>query len=110
MMPHAHVRGKAFEYKITPPNGATETILSVPHYDFHWQLTYYPAKPIHLPKGTKLEVTAWYDNSANNPIQSGSRPRSCIGASRPWEEMMIGYYSVVETDPQKPAQTSGGGR
>jgi hypothetical protein len=109
MMPHAHVRGKAFEYKITPPNGATETILSVPHYDFHWQLTYYPAKPIHLPKGTKLEVTAWYDNSANNP--NNPDPTKVVRwGEQTWEEMMIGYYSVVATDPQKPAQASGAGR
>ena len=106
MMPHAHVRGKAFEYKITPPNGETETILSVPNYDFHWQLTYYPAKPIHLPKGTKLEVTAWYDNSANNP--NNPDPTKVVRwGEQTWEEMMIGYYSVVATDPQKEHQTSG---
>jgi hypothetical protein len=31
--------------------GKTDTVLSVPHYDFNWQLAYYPAKPIHVPKG-----------------------------------------------------------
>jgi len=106
MMPHAHVRGKSFEYKITRPDGETETILSVPHYDFNWQLTYFPAKPIHLPKGTKLEVTAYYDNSPNNKYNPDPTKEVRWG-EQTWEEMMIGYYSVVVTDPQK-AQTSSG--
>jgi Copper type II ascorbate-dependent monooxygenase, C-terminal domain len=109
MMPHAHVRGKAFEYKITRPDGLTETILKVPRYDFNWQLTYFPSKPIHLPKGTKLEVTAWYDNSPNNPYNPDPTKEVHWG-EQTWEEMMLGYYSVVATDPSKPSQTSGGGQ
>ena len=37
MMPHAHLRGKSFEYSITRPDGTTEKVLSVPHYDFNWR-------------------------------------------------------------------------
>ncbi|HTS77727.1 MAG TPA: hypothetical protein VMG40_16065 [Bryobacteraceae bacterium] len=106
MMPHAHLRGKSFVYKITRPNGETETILNVPRYDFNWQLTYFPAKPIHLPKGTKIEVTAYYDNSPNNPYNPDPSKEVRWG-EQTWEEMMIGYYSVVVTDPQKQPQTSG---
>ncbi len=106
MMPHAHLRGKSFEYRITRPGGETETILSVPRYDFNWQLTYFPAKPIHLPKGTKLEVTAYYDNSPNNPYNPDPTKEIHWG-EQTWEEMMIGYYTVVVTDPHKAPQTSG---
>jgi hypothetical protein len=106
MMPHAHVRGKSFEYRITRPNGETETVLRVPKYDFNWQLTYFPAKPIHLPKGTKLEVTAYYDNSPNNPYNPDPTKEVHWG-EQTWQEMMIGYFSVVVTDPQKQPQTSG---
>jgi hypothetical protein len=102
-----HVRGKSFEYKITRPNGETETILRVPKYDFNWQLTYFPAKPIHLPKGTKLEVTAWYDNSPNNPYNPDPTKEVHWG-EQTWEEMMLGYYSVVVTDPQKSPQATSG--
>ncbi len=107
MMPHAHVRGKSFEYKITHPNGETETILRVPKYDFNWQLTYFPAKPIHLEKGTRLEVTAWYDNSPNNPYNPDPTKEVHWG-EQTWEEMMLGYYSVVVTDPQKSAPATSG--
>src|SRR5205814_1491915 len=63
MFPHMHVRGKDMTYKLTFPDGRTETILNVPRYDFNWQLGYALDKPIHLPKGTKLSVTAHFDNS-----------------------------------------------
>ena len=109
MMPHAHLRGKAFEYRIVKPDGESETVLSVPRYDFNWQLTYFPSKPIHLPKGTKIEVTAWYDNSPNNPYNPDPSKEVHWG-EQTWEEMMIGYFCIVVTDPQKPAQTSGGER
>ena len=44
------------EYHVVYPTGETETILSVPHYSFSWQLSYYPVKPIVLTKGTKIGV------------------------------------------------------
>jgi hypothetical protein len=101
MMPHAHLRGKAFEYRIVRPDGQTETVLSVPHYNFNWQLTYYPEKPIHLTKGTKLEVTGWYDNSANNPFNPDPTKEVHWG-EQTWEEMMMGYFNVAVDASQLP--------
>jgi hypothetical protein len=54
-MPHMHVRGKDFVYKAVYPTGETETLLNVPKYDFNWQLAYESAKPVVLPKGTRIE-------------------------------------------------------
>src|SRR6185436_8444651 len=66
MLPHTHVRGIRWTYEATYPDGRTETVLSVPKYDFNWQTDYVFKQPLKLPKGTKLHATAWYDNSANN--------------------------------------------
>ena len=82
MFPHMHVRGKAFEYRATYPNGESETLLSVPRYDFNWQLTYYLQQPKVLPKGTVLECVARYDNSPNNPFNPDPAKES-IGAIKP---------------------------
>ena len=49
------------------PAGKSETLLSVPHYDFNSQIAYYLDKPLPLPKGTRVEVTAHWDDSASNP-------------------------------------------
>jgi Copper type II ascorbate-dependent monooxygenase, C-terminal domain len=67
LQPHMHLRGKDMTIRVTYPSGETETLLSVPHYDFHWQIVYYLEKPLRLPQGTRVEVTAHWDNSAGNP-------------------------------------------
>jgi hypothetical protein len=94
MMPHAHLRGKSFEYRIVRPDGTSETVLSVPKYDFNWQLTYYLENPIHLTKGTKLEVTAHYDNSPNNRYNPDATKEVHWG-EQTWDEMMMGYFNVA---------------
>jgi hypothetical protein len=67
LQPHMHLRGKDMTIRLVYPAGKSETLLSVPHYDFNWQIAYYLEKPLQLPKGTRVEVTAHWDNSANNP-------------------------------------------
>jgi hypothetical protein len=93
-MPHAHFRGKSFEYRIVRPDGTSETVLRVPEYTYKWQLTYYLAEPIHLTKGTKVEVTAYYDNSANNP-DNPDPTKEVHWGEQTWEEMMMGYFNVA---------------
>ena len=67
LLPHMHLRGKSFEYRAVYPDGKTETLLSVPRYDFGWQATYLLERPLRLPAGTRIECTAYFDNSADNP-------------------------------------------
>lgn len=67
VQPHMHLRGKDMTVRLVFPNGQSETLLSVPHYNFHWQVIYYLEKPLRLPQGTHVEVTAHWDNSASNP-------------------------------------------
>ena len=64
--PHAHFRAKAFKYVAVYPDGREQTLLTIPKYDFHWQLAYELQQPLTLPAGSKLVVTAHYDNSATN--------------------------------------------
>ncbi len=94
MMPHMHVRGKDFVYKAVYPTGETETLLSVPKYDFNWQLAYDLSKPVVLPKGTRIECTAHHDNSANNKYNPNPNVTVKWG-DQTWEEMMIGWFGVV---------------
>ena len=54
LMPHMHLRGKDYLYRATYPDGRSEILLSVPNYDFGWQVYYYPKNPIRIPKGTKI--------------------------------------------------------
>ncbi|HLK49167.1 MAG TPA: hypothetical protein VKT49_13585 [Bryobacteraceae bacterium] len=67
IQPHMHIRGKDMTVRLVYPNGESQTLLSVPHYDFHWQIVYYLEKPLQLPQGTHVDVSAHWDNSAANP-------------------------------------------
>ena len=63
LQPHAHMRARDFTYLAVYPDGREQTVLSVPAYDFHWQLAYVLEQPLELPAGSKLIVTAHYDLS-----------------------------------------------
>jgi hypothetical protein len=101
LLPHMHVRGKDFLYQVVYPTGETETVLNVPKYDFNWQLGYEEAKPIPLPKGTRIECTAHHDNSANNPANPNPKVTVRWG-DQTWEEMMMGFFAVVVDASVKP--------
>jgi len=93
--PHMHVRGKAFKYELVNPDGTREVLLNVPKYDFNWQATYWLAKPRAVPAGSTIECTAWFDNSAKNPVNPDPTTRVRWG-QQTWEEMMIGFVEYCE--------------
>lgn len=92
--PHMHLRGKAFEFTRILPDGLPEVLLRVSKYDFYWQLSYRLAQPILLKKGTKLEFSAWFDNSRNNPRNPDPAAEVRYG-QQSWEEMMVGFFDVA---------------
>jgi len=107
LQPHAHMRGKSFKYAVIYPDGHEITLLSVPNYDFHWQLAYDLETPLTLPAGSKLVVSAHYDNSARNPHLrglTGDLGRNCgpdkqarfLRQNQSWDEMFspIIQYSI----------------
>jgi hypothetical protein len=96
LTPHMHVRGKAFRYELVAKDGKRETILSVPKYDFNWQASYDFATPVKVPAGTRLECTAWYDNSAKNPSNPDPM-RTVRFGNMTSDEMMIGFALYHET-------------
>jgi len=97
-MPHMHLRGKDFEYRAVFPDGTSKILLSVPQYDFSWQTYYVTKEPIAVPKGTKIECTAHFDNSTNNKYNPDPSKEVRWG-DQTWEEMMIGWMSFVYDNP-----------
>lgn len=94
MMPHLHVRGTAFRYTVTYPDGREEVLLDVPQYDFNWQLWYDVQKPKLFPKGTVLKCRAVYDNSEDNVYNPDPNSEVRFG-DQTWEEMMFGFYTII---------------
>ena len=92
--PHMHVRGKDMTYIATYPDGRTETLLSVPKWDFNWQITYQLKEAKRMPKGTKIEVIAHFDNSPQNKFNPDPA-KDVRWGDQTWEEMMIGFWGTV---------------
>ncbi len=94
LMPHMHVRGKAQKIEAFYPNGKSEVLLNVPNYDFSWQTVYYLKRPAAIPKGTKIVVTGWFDNSAKN--KANPDPTKAVRWGDPtYDEMLIGWINYT---------------
>jgi hypothetical protein len=98
LAPHMHLRGKDFTFHLQLPGAAkTETLLSVPKYDFNWQIFYALAEPRRLPKGARLDCIAHFDNSASNP--NNPDPWKIVTwGPQTTDEMMIGFVDYYYDD------------
>jgi mono/diheme cytochrome c family protein len=107
MHPHMHYRGKSQTATLTYPDGRTEVILNVPRYDSGWQVEYQLREPLHVPKGSTLHVTSYFDNSTANRFNPDPNATVRWG-DQTWEEMMIldAHYTVNK----KAATTATGGQ
>jgi hypothetical protein len=103
LLPHTHLRGTRWQYKVEKPDSSSEVILDVPHYDFKWQTYYMFATPLELPAGSKITSMAWYDNSASN--KSNPDPTKDVKwGDQTWEEMQYtGFLYSVPSRRLKPA-------
>jgi hypothetical protein len=109
-MPHMHLRGKDMTFRLVYPNGLKDTVLSA-KFSFQWQLGYEVEEPIKIPRGTKMIVTAHYDNSANN--RSNPAPEKEVRwGELTSDEMMLPWFGVVvkkDADPAMIASYTPGG-
>jgi hypothetical protein len=99
ILPHTHVRGRAWRVEATYPDGRTDVLLNVPQYDFNWQTDYVFKEPLKLPKGTMLKTSAWYDNSAANK----SNPDPTVDVhwgEQTWEEMQFTAFTLTLDAPR----------
>lgn len=105
LTPHMHLRGKAMRFEVTYPDGRKETLLNVPNYNFNWQITYRTAKPLFIPKGTRLAIIAHFDNSPNNRFNPDPTKTIRWGAASE-VEMMDGWVEYIDATPgQEPASS-----
>ncbi len=98
LTPHMHYRGKAMSIMAIYPDGRKETLLRVPEYNFNWQITYRPVEALHLPKGSRIEIVAEFDNSRNNPLNPNPAQPVRWG-TKSESEMMDGWIEYVDGPP-----------
>jgi hypothetical protein len=101
LFPHMHLRGTDMTMTAVYPGGRRETLLSVPAYDFNWQLFYYPKTKVSLPKGTRIDLLAHYDNSSTN--KRNPDPNRAVGfGEASTAEMMFGMFEFTAADGVSP--------
>jgi mono/diheme cytochrome c family protein len=103
LSPHMHYRGAAMEYKVVYPDGKSEMLLNVPKYSFNWQMTYNSKQLLHIPAGSRIEVTGYFDNSAKNKFNPD--PTKAVRYGEPtYDEMMMGFVEYVTEKPKQLAR------
>ena len=101
--PHMHLLGKDMKVTATLPDGKVEPLIWIKDWDFNWQGAYEFRKPLLLPKGTKVDVLAHFDNSPANPNNPSSPPKPVGWGERTTDEMCIAFVSYVKAKEWQPA-------
>ena len=105
--PHMHLLGKEMKVWATLPDGSEKPLVWIKDWDFNWQATYTLKEPMALPKGTKLHLTAYYDNSAQNPRNPMKNRRSPVTwGEQTTDEMCIAFFSTTKDKEQLNVQSS----
>ena len=103
--PHLHMRGKVLTMEAIFPDGNREVLSQVNKYDHNWQIAYIyddDAKPL-LPKGTVLQFTTVFDNTANNPINPDPEQWVVFGR-RGVDEMSHAWVGITYVNEEQYAQ------
>ncbi|MCB1672972.1 MAG: hypothetical protein R3F41_12525 [Gammaproteobacteria bacterium] len=99
--PHLHRVGKGMSLEVIYPDGRRELLSYVDNFQWQWNNNYIyadDAAPL-IPAGSTLVVTAWYDNTDNNP--DAPDPRQWVGyGERAVDEMGHAWvnFTYLEQD------------
>jgi mono/diheme cytochrome c family protein len=98
--PHMHQIGKEMHVWATRPDGTKEELIWLKNWDFQWQTAYQYRKPVSLPKGTKVEMEAFFDNSAENPRNPNRPPKRITWGESSTEEMCVAFFAAIKDAQQ----------
>lgn len=99
VLPHMHLIGKEMKVTATLPDGSTEPLVWIKDWNFNWQDVYLFRKPIVLPKGSKIEISARYDNSSDNPFNPSSPPQRMLFGMETTDEMCLALFQGIVNRP-----------
>jgi hypothetical protein len=101
VFPHMHLLGKDFVLRSVRPDGSRQTLIRIDDWDFNWQNPYEFVTPVALPKGTRIEMTAHFDNSAENPRNPSDPPIEVHWGEQTTDEMCIGFLQLTHDDEHR---------
>jgi len=99
--PHGHLRLVAKSLEILRPNGRRELVSMISNWNPGWHLSHIyedDVAPV-MPKGAVMIITAWYDNTADNPHNPD--PDQWVGrGNRTTDEMSHGWIAITHLDDE----------
>ena len=93
VVPHMHLLGKTMKVTATLPHA--HTLISIPNWNYNWQDEYYFERPLKLPAGTRIDVEATFDNSADNPSNPSSPPKRVTWGDETTNEMLFCFFLLT---------------
>jgi mono/diheme cytochrome c family protein len=93
--PHMHWIGKEMKVAATLPDGRVEPLIWIKDWDFNWQGQYVFAEAVPLPKGARIDLVAYYDNSSDNPHNPSDPPKLVRFGEQTTDEMCLCGLQVV---------------
>jgi hypothetical protein len=93
--PHMHLLGREMKVTATYPDGTVRPLIYIDDWDFNWQGNYTFTKPVPLPGGTRIDMVAVFDNSAENLRQPSKPPREVYWGEGTTDEMAIVFIGIT---------------
>ena len=107
--PHMHTLGREMKVTATFPDGRRQELINVTDWDWNWQDQYQFAAPIKLPRGTKVDLWARYDNSPSNARNPQASPKRVTYGEQTSNEMCIAFLQLTVDGLRAPALEGGAG-
>jgi peroxiredoxin len=98
--PHMHLLGREMKVTATFPDGKVVPLVFIKDWDYRWQDTYVYKEPLLIPKGTKLDLVAYFDNSTANPLNPNNPPKRVTFGEQTTDEMCFAFIEYVTDGPR----------
>ncbi len=99
--PHMHLLGREMKVWAELPDGTEKPLVWVKDWDFNWQNSYYLKEPLAAPKGTKIHLVAYFDNSPDNTRNPNrNTPRTVGWGEQTTDEMCVAFISATHDAEQ----------
>lgn len=108
VLPHMHLLGNEMRVTATFPDGREQDLVWSKPYDFNWQISYRFQEPLRLPRGTRIDVTAYYNNSESNPKNPSKPLKEVRFGEGTAEEMLVAFIGYIDDPAATPIATGGG--
>ncbi len=99
VQPHAHNLARRIEAAAVLPDGSRRPLITIGDWDFRWQDVYRYARPLLLPKGTRISMTFTYDNSEANPRNPNRPARRVVWGQNTSNEMGDLWLQLMVRNP-----------